>query len=498
MSVEKINKISKLPIRSAYIYLSVPMYIFVFGWLKLPYGIITALALTVGVFFAWKDAPEMDIPDFNRHSIAKIIGIIAIAFIWVYVSGIGGFAYQNYDFMWRNGLLEKLVAEDFPVIIKDENPYFENPAALIYYFAAWLPAALVGKMWGIKAANIFLYLWCAAGILIVFSLLSLRNKKQSVFLVLAFIFFSGLDAVGDFILHNSTGYLWFSTAHIENWSYGFQMSSFCTQLFWVFNQAIPAWIITLLLLCQKNNRSVLFIYSFSFMACTLPAIGMIPILACIGIWRIIELYDKAKVLVENVKIILKDIFTFQNMCSGVILTLLSGMFLTSNTSTKNKFHMTDIKRLFMSYLIFCLLEFLVYYFAIYKYQKKNPLYWTSLAALLIVPTISFGIHVDFVMRASIPSLVVLFLLTADTLKICCEKKDKIKALVLTFILLCGSITSYHEILRSISTTIEHGKNTDISITAPEIDLFEDGYRNNFFGEYGDSVFFKYFVKNSVG
>lgn len=488
------DKASKFPIGISYLYLAIPMYIFMFGWLKLPFALIMAVVLTFGLFKAWRDAPKMEITLFERRNIGKLLIIIALAMLWVYLSGIGGFAFQNYDHMWRNAVLEKLVTQEWPVIITETGAYFDKPAALIYYFALWLPAACFGKIFGLSAAHTFLYWWCVIGVSLVFILLSALNKKISIWLILGFVFFSGLDAVGDFVLHNSTNYIWFANNHLENWAFGFQMSSLTTQLFWVFNQAIPAWLITLLLLCQKDNRSVIFIYSFSFLSCTLPAIGMLPILACIGISRIARTYDRTKAFKENGKPILKEALSFQNLVTGVLTALISYLFLKSNSTGNSGFRMTEIKKLMMSYLIFVLLEFLVYYFAIYKTQKKNPLFWTSLVTLLIVPMISFGPHVDFVMRASIPSLIVLYTLIADSMKKNNEAGDKKADIIIAALLIAGGFTAYHEISRSVGTTIEHSSNDEVTIIANEIDLYEDGARGNFFGEYQDSVFFKYFAK----
>lgn len=485
---------SKLPIGVSYLFLAIPMYIFMFGWLKLPLALIMAVILSFGIYKAWKDAPEMDVSIISGKNSPKFLIILLLAVLWVYLSGIGGYSYQNYDHMWRNAVLENLVSNDWPVIITDTGGYFENPVALIYYFALWLPAACIGKIFGLAAAHIFLYLWCVTGITLFFTLISGINKKVSIWLILAFIFFSGLDVIGDFILHNSSGYIWFGNNHIENWAVGFQMSSFTTQLFWVYNQAIPAWIITALLLYQKNNRSIIFIYSFSFMFCTLPAIGLLPIIGCIGIVRIIKTYQGSKTSKENIKTICTEALSFQNAVSGVLIALMSYLFLRSNSTGNSGFRATDMERLTMSYLIFILLEFLIYYFAIYKTQKKEPLFWTTLFTLLIVPMISFGPHVDFVMRASIPSLVVLFLNIADSIKKNNESGNKKANIIITMLLIAGSFTAYHEIVRSVSKTIEHSSNSEIAIIADEINLYEDGARNNFFGEYQDSFFFKYLAK----
>lgn len=485
---------SRLPIQIAYIYLAIPMYIFLFGWLRTPIALVMEAVLTAGLFFAFRTAPKMDVTQFTRSNLPKLVLMAAISVIWVYLSGIGEFAFQNYDHMWRNAILEKLVSNDWPVIITDSEPYFQKPVAMIYYFALWLPAACVGKIWGLHAANVFLFYWCAAGVMLVMTLISGLVKKVSPWIVLAFVCFSGLDAVGDFVLHNSSGYLWFTSNHLENWAPGFQMSSMSTQLFWVFNQAIPAWVITLLLLHQKDNRSIIFVYSFSFMACTLPSIGMLPILACIGIRRIIQMYDKKKVFKENAIAIIREAITIQNAVSGLLLTLVSYLFLKSNSTSTDGFRKTEMKRLLMSYLIFVLLEFMVYYFAIYSKKKREPLYWVSMATLLVVPMISFGPHVDFVMRASIPALVVLFVLIMSALEESRKAKEIKQYAVIAVLLAFGGLTAYHEITRSVTTTISHSTDPAVAITATEIDLFEDGARNNFFGEYEDSFFFKYLAK----
>ncbi len=485
------EKKSKFPAIAGYIFLSVPMYIFFFGWLSLPIALVMAAVLTVGLYFAFMSAPRTDISFITKSQGCRIAAGVIIALFWVYLSGVGQFAYQNYDHMWRNAVLEKLVNEPWPVTIADTQGYFQNPVALIYYFALWLPAALFGKSFGLEAAHTFLYFWCTIGVTLVFLLLASIRKKLALPMLIAFVCFSGLDAVGNFIINNSTDFIWFTTDHIENWAPGFQMSSFSTQLFWVFNQAIPAWLITLLLLIQQDNRSLIFVYSFSFMSCTLPAIGMIPIIACIGITRIVKTYDRKIPVKYNLIRICREALTVQNVITGLLVTLVSFLFLKANATSGSGFRATEMGKLFMSYLIFVLLEFGVYFIAINKLQRKNPLYWVSFATLLIVPMISFGPHVDFVMRASIPSLIVLFVMIFDTVDKSIEAGNKLTACALSVLLILGGITAYHEISRSVDNTIKHINDPAAPIVADRIDLLEDGNRGNFFGEYQDSLFFKY-------
>ena len=486
---------SRLPVRLAYLYLSIPMYIFFFGWLKIGYALLMAAVLTAGLVFAWKAAPEIDVSQFCRKNLLSILGVALVAVLWMYFSGIGGLTYQNFDHMWRNAVLDKLVNNDWPVIVTDSE-YFEHPAALVYYFALWLPAALVGKWFGMEAAQSMLFFWCLIGVLLCFTLILGLCKKVSVWIVLGFVFFSGLDTVGDFLLHNSGNYLWFTGNHLEYWmTYDYQMSSMSTQLLWVFNQAIPAWIITLLLLCQKDNRSLIFVYSFSFLSCTLPAIGMLPIAFCIGIRHIVRLYDKEKPFKQNLFAVLRDVCTVQNFGTGILVTLISYLFLKSNTQSANGFHKLDMKDQLVCYLVFCFLEFIIYYLVIYRAQKRNPLYWVSFATLLIVPFIKAGSFADFVMRASIPSLVVLFIMIMESF-LQFRKEEAHKAFAaLLIVFLFGSLTAYHELNRTLFNTVEHAKDPAAqALLADEIDLIEGSTRSNFYGEIQDSLFFNYLAK----
>jgi hypothetical protein len=74
------------------------------------------------------------------------------SFLWVALSGIGGFGLQNWDFNFRNAVLHDLVDYSWPVV-------YPQGRILLYYFTYWLPAALAGKIFGWFGANIFLFVW---------------------------------------------------------------------------------------------------------------------------------------------------------------------------------------------------------------------------------------------------------------------------------------------------------------------------------------------------
>ena len=218
------------------------------------------------------------IKDYSFISLEFLVFSFLIIFTWVFFSGIGGFGFQNLDFLARNAVFHDLINYPWPVIYDFSadstlKEMFGNTGALVYYFAYWLPSALVGKLLGWKIANFVLFIWTLVGVSLCILLITRYIGKASILIVLAFVFFSGLDIVGEimvymreFIPHAYTG-IYFPSAnywgfylrytlnnyHLEMWNSGdgfsfLNYNSHTVQFFWVFNQSIPAWLVTLLLL----------------------------------------------------------------------------------------------------------------------------------------------------------------------------------------------------------------------------------------------------------
>ncbi len=143
--IEEAQK-SGVIVRVAYVYLTLPILIFIVGWFR-AYLAIPAILIVLGALFsAMRRAPRLWIPKLTRGNALTVGIIFAAALVWLYFSGIGGYAYQNYDFGWRNGIFKTLVENRWPVILEQAEPYFDSPAAFVYYFAFWLPAAPIGKV----------------------------------------------------------------------------------------------------------------------------------------------------------------------------------------------------------------------------------------------------------------------------------------------------------------------------------------------------------------
>jgi len=479
--MKKIN-FSKLYQSILYIYIFLPIIIFVAGWLKWYYSIpVCALILFSLIKAISEETLQADFL-FQKSNWSKLIGALFIISFWVFISGIGGLCYQNSDHEIRNTLYRALVEYDWPVISLDGS------RGLIYYIGFWLPSALFGKIFGYKSGLGFQDVWAVLGIFIVYSLICLKRNKVDFWSLAILILFSGLDYLGVWLLQKD-GIDLLTATHIEWWAFDFQYSSNTTQLFWVFNQAIPAWVVTSLLYVNENKRNMLFILSGILFTSTFPFVGLLPFV----------IYWLLKDFKLN-KNFFKQIFTIQNCVGVFVIGIVSLLYLIGNVSAGKVSSdsvsniLIDPSVVLLKYLLFCLFEFGIYLFVIAKYEKKNILFWICCAVLLICPWIKVGGAHDFCMRASIPALFILMFLVIKAIDCAMEKKDKFFLICITCVLLIGAITPFNEIHRSIRESISY-MDQGISVKYPEVSIEDDLFQiDNFSGSTKSNLFFKYFAK----
>ena len=475
----RINKILSVIL---YLYIFLPFLIFLAGWIKPCIAFPALFLFALGLFYMTKTLPQkFQLPE------AKIIivAIIIIAF-WTYLSGIGGFVFQNSDHLWRNATFEALVNNTWPV----RKEIYENEQAitksLIYYIGFWLPSSIIGKIFGIKLGYIFQYFWAVLGLFLFFCLVNQLTNKNFILNVIIFIFFSGLDVVG-VLIKNGTFLLTDTTQHIEWWS-SFQFSSMTTQLFWVFNQAIYAWVLTVLILLQDNNKTIIALWSTGLLCCTLPFVGMIPYL----------LYVIIKNICINKRDAIKDIFSYYNIIMGGIIGILSFLFLRGNSPNQNlgfAFCGKSIKGFVFGYLLFLILEVFIYFPLIYQITSNKKILILTGIVLTLCPLITVGDGYDFCMRASIPALIVLYLFINNALQQINLKSRKYILLVVLYLI--GSITPIFEINRTCRETLtRYQTNQPIHDgSVDESSLFIDSqYFSHYSGEINDSFFFEYLAK----
>ena len=236
---------------SAMIYAGIPIIIFMLGWLNIIYGILFSAVFIAGIIFLIKKSKDDDgeIKTLNLSK-KKFLIIIAIAFAWCILAGQGGFVHQTSDHTIRNAIFYDLIIKPWPVT------YNNGEALLSYYIAHWMVPSVFGKIVffisgsyfaAYLVGNIALLLWSSFGVALVLLLFSMManigKKTYPIIAVICFVFFSGLDIVGSNILNGGVFSL-----HIEWWATYFQYSSNSTCLFWVYNQTIVTWLMTLIII----------------------------------------------------------------------------------------------------------------------------------------------------------------------------------------------------------------------------------------------------------
>jgi len=444
------------------LYLILPFLLFLFGWLRLSIAIPISLIIIFTLYKLFKQ--QSPISNLQSSNSPITIYYLLITFLWLFFSGIGGYAFQNWDHHWRNAVFHDLINFDFPV-------YYSQPESgpvkmLVYYVGYWLPSALVGKFFGWGVANLFLFLWSWLGIILVALQLSNFLKTSPIKITLLLIFFSGLDALGVLFFPQEYPTLFPFVTHLEIWSGNLQYSSFTTQLFWVFNQAIPAWLCIVLINVVArseatkqpptkqeiasgevhrprtasplgNDMLIIFIWSLCFFFAPLASIGLFPYL-------LIEIFKNT-----NLKSLIKNI-NYPLLLSSIIIFLVSYFYFSSNTAAQERSLQTIP---FKEFIFFFLLEGGILWLLLAPIKYRDPRWIVTGILLIIIPFIQIGSGRDFVMRASIAPLFYLMILTAETIF---QKQISRQLLITIYLLLIiGALTPLYEINRSIYRTYEY-------------------------------------------
>lgn len=536
-------------------FLIIPVIIFLFFFVK---RIISVPIIGI-LFFVLRETFRSGKYD-DRHFTIEIKQLVLVFFVclaWCYLGGQGGFFYQTSDWNERNAIFRDLMTNKWPVY------YSETNTALTYYIGHWLPSALIGRtfytltgQWDLawSVGNVSLLLWTTFSVFICMLLLMQytdANEKQLQCLVIGvMIGFSGLDVVGC-VLQGWQFADFTRILHIEWWNLDYQFSSNTTCLFWVYNQAVPAWIATLLFLNEKNNKLYALIISCALLSAPLPCVGlaiymvghvmfelfnaikqrysliylketfcMTNILPTVFVFPILAIYFMVNSALENSNIVQVQSLHFNQyiIFLGVFGILLVVIQLLVTKRTIPEFCMLSVMSILITavllinpnldehYILFLILEVGVYLLLIASEEYKNDLLYLTIFIFVLAPTVKVGIGVDFCMRATIPAVIVLTSMCINSLKNyqCAEKqkdkitiKKKIQHFILVSLLIIGTVTPIIEVYRGVYKVTAEQK---INLVADEIYTLNQYHSSgnvygNFVSEnYQNSLFYKYIAQ----
>lgn len=480
------------------IYLLLPASLFAYGWFKLPFAIITILLLLIFIALAVSDSVQaiQALRESRLNNLAApgpslkwILPALLFITIWLLLSGVGGFGFQNPDYAASNALLKDLIFQPWPLT----SLMAGVSTKVVYYVGYYLPAAAIGKVWGWTAANLFIFIWTAGGTFLAFAWfwrLSRIDFKTGptrlIWLALVFCLAGGLDYLAQSVLTRQIPNL---TSHFETWAGYFQYSSNTTLMYWVPQHTLAAWLsvslivsslydppdlrrlgmplaasliwspfgmvglapyllIVLVFYLAPHRRALLFNRPVIFAAAASMWVGGLHLLYLLAnrynfpkdwIWELTE--DRLR------------LFNYLIAFWFVEFALLAALILLLPTLDLFPFHLDDRAR------PRALLE--KWFRAAkqrYHLEPEQFLFWlVSLAVLTVLPLFKVGFLNDLVMRGSIPSLFIYWMVTA---KVVTEANLQEPAwalrvrsfflyLLIVVIVILGFLPSLSEISRSI-------------------------------------------------
>ena len=176
------EKQSDFFIKLGYLYIILPIIIFLIGYCNIQTAIVGIIIMTTCSYLLFRDCPKLWIPQ-NKKEWLLLSVVFLITLIWVFYSGIGGYSYQNADHSIRNPLFEMLVNNQWPVIA-DTNYYIS------YYIGFWTPAATISKIFNgnIELGYFIQFIWAILGTFSTFYYITAIFRRKILLPVIIFIF----------------------------------------------------------------------------------------------------------------------------------------------------------------------------------------------------------------------------------------------------------------------------------------------------------------------
>ncbi len=430
---------------AAIAYLALPVLIFLLGWLNWWVGLPLGILMLAGFrsLAGLKGHPVF--PPKVRWGVAALVLIVSAG--WAALGGAGHLFYANWDWIMRDAVLRDLVVGGWPVGYGEVDG---SPLILRAPLGFYLPAALIGKIFGLQWSDPALLVWTVTGVALFLGLAVTRfSTWRSVLVVITvLVLFSGMDIVGTVLRGGfDLAARLRPTDHLEWWAERFQFSSHTTQLFWVPNHALAGWIATALLIRHQANPRFLGILPLLMVLIPtwspLTAIGFLPLAAWWGLRHLVT--EKSFRLIDPVALIAACGIA---VATGAYLILGVGDIPAGATTRTGESMLYYLSH----YLQFVLLEGGILWILLLAVRADGLLIVAGLT-LWLLPLAAFGGSNDLAMRGSIPALVVLAFASAAALA---DPAPTIRARVfwpIVAVLLLGVPTALTEVARAVAQPV---------------------------------------------
>lgn len=502
-------------------YLALPLLIFCVGWLKTPWAFLTTVLLIGSLWLAFVDCrrDERLIPAMQSwwQLITRrgVVLTVVVCFVVIILSGVGGYGYQTGDWAKHEILLQDLVNYPWPVYYD----YYGATVGLAYYIAYYLPAAVIGKVGGVVLAMQMLALWTLIGLVLSvfwFALVTNRSLARGLTFLLAF---SGVSIVGYYLRFYTTldifgGRTDLNTSILEThpalWSATWQYSSPMRGLFWVPQHLLPAWLLMgwLLWVLQTNatRRSLWLLWALSALWSPFVTIGLAPFLLAdllprqgTTFFARLRAYLSLPNIIGLAFLLLLGVF-FATKLTPITSSVAQG--LRPGTIFADPARWGGVFRLTLLYLLFCFLEFGVY-FALDRYRSIRTLptlrwpYRVAFLSLAGLPLVVLGEHNDLTMRASLPALFFVAVMVGRN-GFWLPQSGVVRKVLWLLVLFLAALSPLYEIGYQVVRTYQRGALYELKLN-PERNLAEKYILEaDIMQQYAsrvDTLFFQQLAKN---
>lgn len=427
----------------ALVYLALPNLLFLLGWFRIGPAL---LLLAVAVYLLAAALRVLARPASSAYAPTAFLVILLTSALWSVFGGGSHFMYANPDWEIRDAVLGDLIHTNWPVY------YFSaagEPLILRSAIGFFLPMAVFGKWFGLAHLDLAVYFWTVAGVLLFLLLLPLPGRvgwRLALSLALA-VFFSGMDLVGQFIATES----WPEFPLRMEWWAPLSYPSLTNQLLWAPNHCLPIWIVTLLY-WRHRQRDELFqvmaaALSLSLIWTPFAAPALLPFAALAAItavrrhgWGAIPWTSCAAALVFALPLsafLLTDAAPIQGSLTRASSPAAPG---TGYALQPFSAH---------TYALFVCCEFLFLALVLAPHVRRDKIeFWLAVFILLALPFVRLGPSNDLGLRLSTPALIVLLIVSLDTLLGEKRLARRSTLWIACLFLLIGAHTAFNELWRA--------------------------------------------------
>lgn len=492
-------------------YIYIPVFIFLFGFTKLPVALIVSICLAFCIHKLYKDYNS----GFIGEGIFKepvlplwiVLLCILIIFIYGYYMRFGGFAPQKSDWGKHNAILNDLVTRSWPVYYKNDNEI----SMLVYYLAQYLVPALAGKIFNsFSVAEIVQYVWNVCEIILVFLnviiFLNMYNSRKKIFAGLFIIlFFSGalwMAQEAAYFIYGSRLDCRGSFHWLIGNNFYIQLRSNMASVMWAFPQWIVPCLAGSLLFRFKNYiRHYVTLLMPLLLFASLSFLGILPIAIIYAIYMQVKSKDIRY---------LKNILSIENIVLFLSLGMVLLFYFYGNIFMEKPseiaLHFISYKNEILAYFVFIFFMFGFHALIIRKRYKDDCLFYLVNIVLILLPLFSMGLYNDLVMGGGTVPMFLLMMYIMDFIFNSEKTKQYYKAKgILIVLLMIGATYPLSELQKVVENDIIFKKQEDFNLgytmeayANRGIDVPLDLKYNYYSYDIQDNIFYKYIAREKLG